>query len=135
MKIRPTSKPGEVVLQLNRGDDRLLADIAIDATQAVSPFQLKRILVPIDFSAPSQKALDYALPFAKQFGAEIILLHVVEPRTYPESFVMPQSYAAPPTIFSINSRGHPMSPTMISPVYCRETGLANPAFSATNVTP
>src|SRR5256885_16100759 len=89
MKIRPTSKPGEVVLQLNRGDDRLLADIAIDATQAVSPFQLKRILVPIDFSAPSQKALDYALPFAKQFGAEIILLHVVEPRTYPESFVMP----------------------------------------------
>ena len=40
--------------------------------------QLKRILVPIDFSAPSQQALRYALRFAEQFRAEVTLLHVVE---------------------------------------------------------
>ena len=39
---------------------------------------LKRILVPIDFSAPSQQALKYALRFAEQFRAEVTLLHVVE---------------------------------------------------------
>src|SRR5947207_14918437 len=39
---------------------------------------LKKILVPIDFSDTSKKALQYALRFAEQFGCEIILLHVVE---------------------------------------------------------
>ncbi len=37
---------------------------------------LHRILVPIDFSACSKKALAYARPFAAQFHAEIVLLHV-----------------------------------------------------------
>jgi nucleotide-binding universal stress UspA family protein len=40
---------------------------------------LQNILVPIDFSDCSKKALEYAIPFAKQFGAELKLLHVVEP--------------------------------------------------------
>jgi universal stress protein A len=40
---------------------------------------LKKILVPIDFSDTSKKALHYALRFAEQFGCEIVLLHVVEP--------------------------------------------------------
>jgi universal stress protein A len=40
---------------------------------------LKRILVPIDFSPLSKKALQYALRFAEEFGAEVILLHVIEP--------------------------------------------------------
>jgi universal stress protein A len=40
---------------------------------------LKRILVPIDFSPMSKKALQYALRFAERFGCEIVLLHVVEP--------------------------------------------------------
>ena len=39
----------------------------------------KTILVPIDFSATSKKAFQYALRFAEQFGCEIVLLHVVEP--------------------------------------------------------
>jgi len=42
-------------------------------------FQLKKILVPTDFSACSAKALDYALAFAERSGAGLILLHVVEP--------------------------------------------------------
>jgi len=42
-------------------------------------FHLKRILVPIDFSEDSKKALRYATAFARQFGAKIILLHVLVP--------------------------------------------------------
>jgi nucleotide-binding universal stress UspA family protein len=39
---------------------------------------MKKILVPIDFSANSRKALDYATEIAKRCGAEIILLHITE---------------------------------------------------------
>ena len=35
--------------------------------------------------------------------------------------------------WSINSRGHPISPTVISPRYWLASGAANPIFSATNV--
>ena len=43
---------------------------------------MKSILVPIDFSWPSKKALEYAVPFARQFGAKITLLFVLEPPVY-----------------------------------------------------
>lgn len=43
---------------------------------------LKRILVPIDFSEASLKALRYAVPFAEQFGATICLVHVIEPASF-----------------------------------------------------
>jgi nucleotide-binding universal stress UspA family protein len=43
--------------------------------------KLKKILVPIDFSAMSKQAFQYALRFAQQFGCEIVLLHVVEPES------------------------------------------------------
>lgn len=57
-----------------------------DITIELVPAELKlaSILVPIDFSARSKKALAYALPFAKQFGAKLILLHVVEPVVTPD---------------------------------------------------
>lgn len=41
-----------------------------------------RILVAIDFSESSLRALDYALALAEPFGARLILLHVVEPAGY-----------------------------------------------------
>ena len=44
-------------------------------------FHPKKILVPIDFSATSKKAFQYALRFAEQFRCKIVLLHVVEPVT------------------------------------------------------
>ncbi len=37
---------------------------------------MQKILVPVDFSKPSEAALNYALQFAQVIGAEIILLHV-----------------------------------------------------------
>jgi universal stress protein A len=40
---------------------------------------VKRILIPVDFSKPSLAALDYAITFGQPLGAELVLLHVVEP--------------------------------------------------------
>jgi nucleotide-binding universal stress UspA family protein len=40
---------------------------------------LKKILVPFDFSAFSTKALNYALQFARQFDASVVVMHVLQP--------------------------------------------------------
>ena len=46
------------------------------------PKFFKKILVPTDFSSQSDKSLDYAVMVANQFGAKIILLHIIEPFPY-----------------------------------------------------
>jgi nucleotide-binding universal stress UspA family protein len=38
-------------------------------------FRINRILVPVDFSSRSREGLQYAIGFANEFGAKIILLH------------------------------------------------------------
>lgn len=43
---------------------------------------IKTILVGIDFSSYSDRALDYALDFAEKFDAEILLVHVIESFNY-----------------------------------------------------
>jgi nucleotide-binding universal stress UspA family protein len=45
--------------------------------EAIMTNLITRILVPTDFSRPSERALDYALDLAQQFGASLHLLHVV----------------------------------------------------------
>jgi len=42
------------------------------------PFKLQKILVPIDFSNLSKDALPYAVLLAGHYGAELLLLHIVE---------------------------------------------------------
>jgi nucleotide-binding universal stress UspA family protein len=44
-----------------------------------SNITIQRILVPIDFSTESLKALTYATDLATWFGAEVLTLHVIEP--------------------------------------------------------
>jgi len=51
---------------------------------------IKKVLVPIDFSDYSKSSLRYAVNFAKQFNAEIYLIYVVEPIIYPPDFSMGQ---------------------------------------------
>ncbi|MEO8043351.1 MAG: universal stress protein [Spartobacteria bacterium] len=54
----------------------------MEATTKTAPIRelvhLSRILIPVDFSPPSQKALKYGLRLARLFNAELILLHVSE---------------------------------------------------------
>lgn len=83
MKVKPAPQPGHVVVDLDRRDPQLLAGSDYRAAPA---FALKRILVPMDFSVCAKKALAYALPFARQFGAEITLLHVVQVNYYAGDF-------------------------------------------------
>ena len=53
--------------------------------ERVSPtgINLKRILVPVDFSPLSKKALLYAARLARQFNAQVELVHVLEPEIPP----------------------------------------------------
>lgn len=50
-----------------------------------TPLHLRSILVPVDFTTTTEKALSYAASFAKQFGATVTLLHVKEPTYMPAS--------------------------------------------------
>ena len=47
-------------------------------TQQKSQFGFKSILVPIDFSETSIKALDYAVAMAGEFGSQIYVVHILE---------------------------------------------------------
>ena len=40
--------------------------------------KLKKVLVPTDFSDSARQAFRYGISFAKEYGAEVVLLHVVE---------------------------------------------------------
>jgi universal stress protein A len=71
MKYKTTNK-SPVIVESNQGEVKL-------PPLTLPQFTLKRILVPVDFSESSQKALQYAISFARQFKAEILLLHVADP--------------------------------------------------------
>jgi universal stress protein A len=51
---------------------------------AQSGFPIRTILVPVDLSEPSKKALRYAFALAQQFDAKLILLYAVEPVATPD---------------------------------------------------
>ncbi len=51
---------------------------------------IKKILVPIDFSDYSKKALQYTVKLAKSFNAELFLVYVIEPMVYPADLSMGQ---------------------------------------------
>jgi Universal stress protein UspA and related nucleotide-binding proteins len=53
--------------------------------------RFNRILVPIDFSGPSLKAIPYALAISRQFGADVHLLHVTDVAQQP-----------PPTLLTLS---------------------------------
>ena len=78
MKFKQTHKPGGVVVELGAKESPFPV-LPSENTTASPVFRLKKILVPVDFSDCSKKALVYATGFARQFSAELTLLHVVEP--------------------------------------------------------
>ena len=52
--------------------------------------EIKKVLVPVDFSDYSKNALSYAINFAMHFKADLHLIYVVEPVIYPPDFSMGQ---------------------------------------------
>src|SRR3954470_17340496 len=77
MKAKPGKNSGEVVLEVADKDEPFLAS----ATS--SPFQIQKILVPVDFSECSKKAVRYARALSKEHRAAITLLYVIPPPAYP----------------------------------------------------
>ena len=71
--IRHVSCP-VITLRYDHGDLEAVKDI-------------KRIVVPIDFSAYSKQALGYAVTLAKAFQATLELLHVIEDQVHPAYYV------------------------------------------------
>jgi len=86
MKFKSTKQSGGVLVELGP-NERIPLSSFEPAAPALSLFKLKNILVPVDFSDCSDKALQYAIAFAKQFEANLTLLHVVQ--SYP---VTPEMY-------------------------------------------
>lgn len=76
MKAKATPNTGGVALELGPNEPAIPAARAPSEQAPVPLFKISRILVPIDFSLCSVKALRYAIPFAKQFGARLCLLYV-----------------------------------------------------------
>jgi nucleotide-binding universal stress UspA family protein len=74
MKFKPSTKDGGVLVELSPEETQLPADLM--GEKSFTAFQLKKILVPVDFSNCSKKALMYAIPFAQWFDATITLVHV-----------------------------------------------------------
>ncbi len=72
MKFKPGKKRADLAVQLKSREDRL------PIGEGSFPFAIRRILVPVDFSDCSKKALQYAVAFARQFEAKVVLLNVTE---------------------------------------------------------
>lgn len=53
-----------------------------------SAMKLSKILCPVDFSAPSHAALEHANALALRTGAELVVMHAVEPIIYPVEYGM-----------------------------------------------
>lgn len=79
MKIKPDKKAGGVIMELGAKEVQLPFRPEEELPAVLPGFNLKKILVPVDFSECMNEALLYAVKFAKQFDAELTLLHVATP--------------------------------------------------------
>lgn len=74
--------------------------------------EIKRIVVPIDFSEYSKRAFRYAVDFAQTFEAELLLVYVVEPVIYPADFSFGQ-VALPSMERELHDRGRQQLQSLI----------------------
>jgi nucleotide-binding universal stress UspA family protein len=63
--------------------------------------KMQRILCPVDFSEFSERAYEYALSFARHFGAKLFVQHVTEPVV-----VLPRVYVSPALIDQVYAEQH-----------------------------
>lgn len=83
---------------------------------AQTAINLKRILVPVDFSPLSRKALLYAARLAQQFNADLDLFHAVEPEIPPafDGYMI----APPPISNGATSRGTGQMKALVTAAHC-----------------
>jgi nucleotide-binding universal stress UspA family protein len=55
--------------------------------------KLRKILYPTDFSDSSLEALPYALSFAREYKARLVLMHVVNEQIFSEGLSLPRAVA------------------------------------------
>ena len=60
-------------------------------SRSALPQDIRLILVPVDFSQPSEDALKYAAGLAGVFGVKLILLNVIEPFPTPDFAASPMA--------------------------------------------
>ncbi len=89
---------------MNTGHEGEEASTSSQRPHGAAPFAIHRILVPIDFSEHSKNALRYAVAFAGEMCAELILVYVVEPAIYPADFSFGQ-VAMPNVEVELRDRG------------------------------
>lgn len=87
-------------------------------------FTIREILAPTDFSKVSERALQYALGVAEQFGAAITLLHAIEP---------PVQYVEPVAPVPLEYERIAKSAEMAAARICEQAGLRSPVLRTTVV--
>jgi nucleotide-binding universal stress UspA family protein len=112
MKIKPNRTPGGVVVELGPNEPVIPGTLP-DFSPAAPVFRLKRILVPIDFTSCSNKALHYAIPLAEQFGAQLCLLYIA-----PSYYLAPE--LAPLEVTSTETRARADAAAQLSSLAARE---------------
>ena len=63
----------------NRSGARRMSTGAQGVGERTKTLQIRNVLVPVDFSAPSLEAMKLAVPWAKRFGAQLHMIHAFEP--------------------------------------------------------
>lgn len=87
---QPKRGPAPAPRRQAKGTTRPTTARAAEVIELVpAVLRVETILVPTDFSPQSEKALRYALAFARQFNARLTLLHVLEPLAGPDFAYFP----------------------------------------------
>jgi len=91
---------------------------SVPAGSSAPPVQVAHILVAVDFSDCSLEALEHTVQAAKEFGASVTILHVVEPASYGLDFTLVHAGDAGRTMAALQTRLDEFA------VLFREQGLA-----------
>ena len=79
---------------------RLLSHLALTWKERLMEPNIHRILVPTDFSAPSERAVEYASALAANLGGSLHLVHVLD------RLLSPEMGWASPAIEAVKMREH-----------------------------
>jgi nucleotide-binding universal stress UspA family protein len=85
-----------------RGEEREFLNGSDGVRAGREALQLQKILVPVDFSDCSQVGLNYAIQFAREFKAKLVLFHSV----FVNAFALSDEYTAleMPNLFAYQER-------------------------------